>query len=252
MKNIYIVTGASRGIGEAIAKELVHADNHLICCSRTKNDSLVNLAADNNCRMDYYELDLSDTSLVINYFTDIFKELEWNKAENVVLINNAGLLEPVARTEDSDPHLISRHITVNLSSLMIISSLFINAGKQFNTGKEIINISSGAAYNPYPGWGSYCASKAGALMFAKVLAVEQKDAENPVKVVSVAPGVVETSMQETIRSKTTRDFPNIDKFIKLKQENKLFEPAFVAKKVAGSILHNDKIKQGAEIDIREY
>lgn len=89
-------------------------------------------------------------------------------------------------------------------------------------------------------------------MFARVLAQEQNDADHPVKVISMAPGVVETTMQEKIRSKTAREFPNIDKFIKLKEENKLFDPAFVAQKVVGSVLHNPEIKQGEEIDIREY
>jgi len=166
------------------------------------------------------------------------------------LINNAGMLEPVAKSEDSDPYLMSAHITVNLTSLMLISSEFIKAGKNYPAEKEILNISSGAAYSPYPGWSSYCASKAGALMFSKVLAEEQAGAEHPVKVISLAPGVVETTMQETIRSKTKNEFPNIDKFISLKKENKLYKPVFVAKKIKEEMLQNDKIKQGAEIDIR--
>ncbi len=250
MKNIYIITGASRGIGEAIANELIDKDNHLICCSRTKNNKLIEKAQAQGCQMDYYELDFADTSLVTSYFSQVFHKLDWQNAEHVALINNAGMLEPVARAEDSDPHLMANHITINLTSLMLISSEYIKAGERFSTSKEILNISSGAAYNPYPGWSSYCASKAGALMFSKVLAQEQQKADYPVKIVSLAPGVVETTMQETIRSKTKEEFPNIDKFIALKKDNKLYEPAFVARKIKNHILGNVNIEQGGEIDIR--
>lgn len=252
MKNIYIITGASRGIGEAIATELIDKDNHLFCCSRTKNNELIEKAQAEGCQLDYYELDFADTSLVISYFSQVFHKLDWQNAKHVALINNAGMLEPVARAEDSDPHLMASHITVNLTSLMLISSAFIKAGERFAVDKEILNISSGAAYNPYPGWSSYCASKAGALMFSKVLAQEQQEAEHPVKVISLAPGVVETTMQETIRSKTKEAFPNIDKFIALKKENKLYTPGFVAKKISRHILNNPDIGQGEEIDIRSY
>lgn len=250
MKNIYIITGASRGIGEAIANELISKENHLICCSRTKNDFLLHKAEQAGCKLDYYELDFADTSLVNSQFSEIFHNIDWENIERISLVNNAGMLEPVARAEDSDPYLMSAHITVNLTSLMLISSEFIKAGKNYPAEKEILNISSGAAYSPYPGWSSYCASKAGALMFSKVLAEEQAEAEYPVKVISLAPGVVETTMQETIRSKTKNEFPNIDKFILLKKENKLYKPVFVAKKIKEEVLQNGKIKQGTEIDIR--
>lgn len=250
MKNVFIITGASRGIGAAIANELIDPSNHLICSSRTKNNPLIEKAEQKGCTVDYYELDFSDSSLVTTQFSGIFHTVDWENAKSVTLINNAGMLEPVARAEDSDPYAMTDHITVNLTSLMLISSGFINAGKSHKVPKVILNISSGAAYNPYRGWSSYCASKAGALMFSRVLAEEQKDADNPVKVISLAPGVVETSMQKTIRSKSPEEFPNIDKFISLKKENKLYDPDFVARKIKEEIIHNDKIKQGEELDIR--
>ncbi|MCF8231069.1 MAG: (S)-benzoin forming benzil reductase [Bacteroidales bacterium] len=250
MKNVFIITGASRGIGAAIADELIDPANHLICSSRTKNKSLVEKAEQKGCTIDYYELDFADSSLVTTQFSGIFRTIDWENAKSVSLINNAGMLEPVARAEDSDPWAMVDHITVNLTSLMLISSGFIHAGKSHKVPKTILNISSGAAYNPYRGWSSYCTSKAGALMFSRVLAEEQKEAENPVKVISLAPGVVETSMQETIRSKSAEEFPNIDKFISLKKENKLYDPAFVARKIREEIIYNDRIRQGDEIDIR--
>ncbi|MCF8309641.1 MAG: (S)-benzoin forming benzil reductase [Bacteroidales bacterium] len=250
MKNVFIITGASRGIGAATAHELIDPANHLICCSRTKNNALIEKAEQKGCTVDYYELDFADSSLVTTQFSGIFHTIDWENVRSVTLINNAGMLEPVARAEDSDPYAIADHITVNLTSLMLISSGFIKAGKAHKVPKEILNISSGAAYNPYRGWSSYCASKAGALMFSRVLAEEQAEAENPVKVISLAPGVVETTMQETIRGKTKEEFPNLDKFISLKKENKLYDPAFVARKIREEIIHNNKIKQGEELDIR--
>ena len=90
----------------------------------------------------------------------------------------------------------------------------------------LINVSSGAAWNPYEGWGAYCAGKAGVERLTEVVAAEEAD--SGLRAYSVAPGVVDTAMQERIRSSNSEDFPDIDRFIEMKQANSFNTPEFVA------------------------
>lgn len=89
-------------------------------------------------------------------------------------------------------------------------------------------------------------------MFSKVLAEEQQSAMHPAKVISLAPGVVETGMQRTIRSKNKDQFPNIDKFIELKEKDILSNAKNVGETIVNTILDNHKIKNGEEIDLRTF
>ena len=92
---------------------------------------------------------------------------------------------------------------------------------------QAINISSGAARKPYPGWAVYCASKAALDRYSEVLQVEAPFAQ----IASIAPGVLDTAMQADIRQSTAEDFPNIQRFIDLHAEQVLSSPLAVAKQI---------------------
>jgi len=251
MKNLYIITGTSRGIGEAIAKSLADGNNKVIGISRSANPELEALFHKNVSEFTHWTIDLSETDKVEKIFEDKLHSLNGQQYQQVVLINNAGLLEPIDKVIRTRGEEVIKHINVNLTSLMLLSASFLRHFEDHDR-KEIVSISSGAAYHPYPGWGSYCASKAGSLMFSKVLAEEQKSAKHPAKVISLAPGVVETDMQKTIRSKDDTQFPNLDKFIELKEKGLLSTTEKVGITIANTIVNNAKIENGAEIDLRTY
>lgn len=251
MKKLFIITGTSRGIGEAIAESLTEEKNHVIGLSRTENKPLKDKFGQAGATFDFWPIDLSDVEGAEAAFEEHLRKLTAEQYESVTLINNAGLLEPIDQIANTKAADVVKHMNVNLTSLMVITASFVRHFKN-HPKKEIISISSGAAYNPYTGWGSYCASKAGSLMFSKVLAEEQKSVKHPAKVVSLAPGVVETDMQRTIRSKNKVQFPNIDKFIELKEKGILSSAKQVGKTIAGAILDNPRIKNGEEIDLRTF
>lgn len=250
MKKLFIITGTSRGIGEAIAESLTEEKNHVIGISRTENKSLKEKLDHSGAVFNFWPIDLSDVEGAEVAFEKNLQNLD-AQYESVTLINNAGLLEPIDQIINTKASGVVKHMNVNLTSLMVLTASFV---RHFNKHpkKEIVSISSGAAYNPYTGWGSYCASKAGSLMFSKVLAEEQQSAMHPAKVISLAPGVVETGMQRTIRSKNKDQFPNIDKFIELKEKDILSNAKNVGETIVNTILDNHKIKNGEEIDLRTF
>ncbi len=246
----FIITGASKGLGEGIALALLDEDHHLFCISRSENKDLKKLAVARNCKLDFHLFDLAVSMDIDSLAELIFTDIDKSKAEGVYLINNAGLIDPVKRVEDCSAEAVDMHMRVNLIAPMLLSSAFIKHTAGIRAEKRILNISSGAASNPYYGWSCYCTGKAGIEMFGRCITVEQEDEDYPVQTMSVAPGVIDTGMQETIRSTNERDFINREKFVDLKESGQLVPPGMAGKKLAGLLL-SPKFRDGQAIDIRD-
>src|SRR5690606_34916722 len=127
-------------------------------------------------------------------------------AKSFTLINNAGTVEPIGLIGTVEEMKIGQALAVNLTAPMILSNAFISVLESFQGRKRIVNISSGAGRNPYEGWGVYCTTKAGLDHFSRVVSLEQEKAKYPVDIISIAPGIIDTGMQETIRSSNADDF----------------------------------------------
>ncbi len=246
----FIITGASRGLGEGLAMELLGEQHHLLCISRSESDSLKKMASAKNVPLDFFLYDLADTQGIPGLMDQIFQKVDKQEAEGIYLVNNAGLIQPVNRVEECPPEETEKHLRVNLLAPMLLSSAFIKHIQGWDTEKRILNISSGAAQNPYYGWSCYCTGKAGLDMFGRCISEEQKEEEHPVKTMSVAPGIIDTKMQTTIRSATEREFVHRDKFVSLKETGQLVPPALAGKKLAHLLL-SDNFRDGEVIDIRE-
>lgn len=250
----FLITGVSRGIGEAIARKLLLQGNVIFCASRTMNEDLVETASSLNIPMYYLEADLTDSLNCEKFILNAFEKILPGSAKSIVLINNAGMLEPISRIENTDVVQMEQHIKLNLVSPAILSSAFIRLTKDYNVPKAILNISSGAAHYPYAGWSAYCASKAGLDMLTRTIGVEQDSAVSPVKVFSLAPGIVNTAMQTLIRQADIQNFADKNKFVQLHDEGKLSDPAEVASIICKAILNPD-IPQGSNLTIdqlKEY
>lgn len=218
--DIYIITGASKGIGLALGKQLLQNNHQLICIARTKNVALEKLAKEEKCPLLYIEQDLAQTNELPTLMDQIFQAIP-DDFESITLINNAGIVEPIGKVESHSLEAIANSITVNLTAPMILTSMFINRLENQPVVKKIINISSGAGRHPYSGWGCYCAGKAGLDHFTRVVSEEQANKENGTKIISIAPGIIDTGMQEKIRSVKVDDFELVDKFIGYKENNQL-------------------------------
>lgn len=247
----FIITGASRGLGESLVKALITKGNFIYCISRNKNESLIKLAAENHVGLEYITFDLSQVGKLDSLMHGIFSKIDDSNMESLVLINNAGILAPIKPTELCSSEEIITNTHINMTAPMILSSSFISHASHIKANKQIINISSGAGKKPYYGWSSYCSAKAGLDHFTRCIGVEQSVKENSVRIISISPGVVDTQMQQEIRTTPREHFQDIDRFISLKEDGKLQDPDAVARRVL-DLIHNDEIKNGEIIDIRQF
>jgi NAD(P)-dependent dehydrogenase (short-subunit alcohol dehydrogenase family) len=119
-----------------------------------------------------------------------------------ILVNNAGMLWPLEETADADLDEWAYNVQVNLVGPFFMVRTVLPLMQHQNYGR-IVNVSSGAAARPIPGWGAYCASKAGLDMFTKVAALEV--AKYNITVNALYPGLVDTEMQAAIRSVDTSE-----------------------------------------------
>lgn len=248
--NYIIITGTSRGLGEAFAKRLISKENYLFCISRTQNQSIIDLAKKKNAQLHYFELDLTRLGQIESLMEDIASIIK-DTPKSITLINNAGTVSPTRPIEKCESNEITENISLNLIAPMILTSEFIKLFEKYQTEKRIINISSGAGKKPYYGWSSYSTAKAGLDMFTKAVAIEQENQQNPVKIISIAPGVIDTQMQEEIRKLSINDFSNVDRFIEMKEKGQLLTADFVAERIL-AILDNENWQNGDVIDVRDF
>jgi benzil reductase ((S)-benzoin forming) len=219
MKNLYIVTGSHSGLGKSIVSQLL----------QDKNNTVIGISRHNeieHSQFQFISLDLSNIEKV-----KTFSFPDYSHFENIVLINNAGILGEITTLEKVSIDALDAVISVNYTAVMILSTLFIKAYQDAKIQKTIITISSGAATSAYPSWANYCASKAAIEMLMKCIVEEQKNKENPISAFAIAPGVVDTNMQLQIRSTDIQDFEFKPKFIDLYEEGKLYKPEDVAERI---------------------
>jgi len=227
--NYYFITGTSSGIGKAIVQELLkYSDNRITGISRT------NTLTDK--QFEHITLDLSNADATASFN---FKELK--NAKKIVLINNAGTLGAIAHIGQQQNSNIQNAIQVNFTSAAILMNQFIKKYQDVNCEKVIVNLSSGAATSPYDGWANYCSTKAALNMFTQVIDKEQCSKTHPIKCFAIAPGVVDTIMQDTIRKSDAEQFSKIDKFVNLKKNNQLYKAQDVARKMVTMINNTESI-----------
>ncbi len=246
----YIVTGASRGLGKAITAKLCRNNHTLFCISRKTDNELINMADRNHCDLRTFEVDLNDMEGMEKLAPALFREIDLQHAERICLVNNAGILDPIKPIGKCSCSDIIRNMQINAIAPMVMTSEFIRMTEGFSGKRTVINISSGAGRNPYYGWGCYCSSKTAIDMFTKCIGVEQLHQDNPVRVISFAPGIMDTDMQKQIRESEEGDFEQVDRFRKFKEEGKLKPPDYVAEKVI-ELINHEEIKSGTLIDIKE-
>lgn len=245
----YIITGTSKGLGEAIARNLLEDDHHLFCISRKKNNQLIEKAYSKDVELNYYIQDLQDHNGLQYTFKEILNKIDVNKAKSITLINNAAMIHPIKRIEGCTFKEIDEHLAVNIGAPMMLTSMFINYTKKVDVIKRIINITSGAANKPFYGWSSYCSGKAALDMFTKCVAEEQKNLVNPVHILGFSPGIMDTTMQQQIRNVDEENFIRVEEFKNFKEQDQLRTPEFVAKQLI--VLMQQDVVSGSIIDIKE-
>ncbi|KDR95407.1 benzil reductase ((S)-benzoin forming) [Peptoclostridium litorale DSM 5388] len=245
-----IITGASRGLGNATAKKLIEKGYTLFCISRKQDMEIVKKAYEKNVELNYYEFDLSNVELIEGLMDDVFEKISAGEAESLYLINNASVVSPLRPISKCESGSIIKNIKVDLLAPIILISTFIRLSEKMEIQKRIVNISSGAAYGPMHGAACYCSAKAGIEMLTKCVGIEEEGKEHPVKVMSFTPGIMDTEMQREVRSSNEQDFAELKRFKNYKKKGMLTKPEIVAEKVVKLIECRD-FKQGESIDVSD-
>ena len=218
--NLYIVTGTTKGLGQALAEQIAtDPANDLVALTRAPSGPIPG-----GTRI---ELDVSDTAAIESAFDAVERHIAGKTYAKAVLVNNAGVIPPVGALDQVAAADIERNIMVNLVAPMLLMRRFLRATERVAL-RRIINISSGAARRPIFGWSAYCAAKAGLDMASRAVALEAETRGMAVEVASLAPGVIDTPMQETVRAATAEQFVDIEKFRAMKADGVLRPAADVA------------------------
>ncbi|NYT36506.1 SDR family oxidoreductase [Allopusillimonas soli] len=247
INTVAIITGASRGLGREIARQLLAPENCVITMARSHDAELVAEAAKLNAKLQPIQSDLANPAAAQRAAMQIANALP-EGAQRYLLINNAGMVDPVSLADGLDqPAAITAAFSLNVTSVMLLTAAFLKAVKPRQADSRIVNISSGAGRNATTGWGVYCATKAALDHYTNVLAAEN----HGVRVVSLAPGVVDTGMQQAIRSASPSDFPNVDRFAQMHDKGQLASPQDTAARILRYIARDDF---GSKVldDIRQY
>jgi len=243
-EHLFIITGTTRGIGRALAdRALALGDSFVIGFSRAEN--LLERTRQN------VRIDLNATGSIDEAFGAIALDFKkFGSLKQTVLINNAGVLGPIAPIIDCDTEALAGNIRVNLTAPMVLAHHFYRFSKSFPGKKWIVNITSGASRSPYYGWSAYGAAKAGLDMATRSMALEFSRIDPAFHVCAVAPGTVDTDMQAQIRRCTAEQFERVHKFIDLKTNNALFTPRQTAEDLIRLIVE-ERLENGGRYDLRE-
>ncbi len=199
---VVIITGASRGIGAAAARVFAEAGAKVALIARSGN-AIAALADQIGPAALALPCDIADWSEVE---ATIGKVLGWAGRIDV-LVNNAGVIEPIARLAEADPEAVALSYRINLLGVFHGMRAVLPAMHRQGQG-TILTVSSGAAHNPLEGWGAYCSGKAGAAMLTRAAHLEEGPAG--IRVMGLSPGTVATEMQVIIKASGVNPVSQLD------------------------------------------
>jgi NAD(P)-dependent dehydrogenase (short-subunit alcohol dehydrogenase family) len=238
-EHLFIVTGASRGMGEAIAEALLQPGHVLWCLSRGRSAELDAKARDSGASLEQWSADLGDPLPAAQRLEDALRAQPADRFASASLINNAALVAPPGPLEDASPAELSTALRVGLEAVLLLSAAFVRGTDAWRAERKLLNISSGLGRRAMAGAAGYCAVKAGMDHFSRAMALEQAEQTNGVKVVSLAPGVIDTGMQQQLRNADPQRFPERERFANLKSQGLLDSPAQAAAKVVAYLRRAD-------------
>lgn len=224
---VAIVTGGGRGLGRAIAEELAALDAAVVVASRNapELDEVVRAIKKAGGRALAQTADVSDDRQV----QELVLATERWVGPASILVNNAGMVEPLEPLARTDPAIWLRSISINVGGTYLPTRAVLPGMVERGFGR-VVNISSGAARRASAGWTAYSAAKAGIEQLTRSLALELE--ASGVTACSFDPGPVDTEMQERLRRASAADFPRSDEYRTLQREGRLRSPKDAARVVA--------------------
>ncbi len=218
-----LVSGHSRGLGEALAQELTGRGIAVLGLARA--------ALAPHPLLTQVSIDLADTAALAAWLAGPALGEFFHDCSTALLLNNAGTVQPVGALDLQDPARVAQAVGLNVAAPLMLASGLARAAA--HAERRIVHISSGAGSSAYPGWSVYCATKAALDHHARAVA---QDGLAGLRICSLAPGVIDTAMQAEIRATPLAQFPIRARFVDMKRSGQLATPAHCARAVVDYLL----------------
>lgn len=235
-RHLVILTGASRGMGRAMARQLLTPDRVLLCVSRSTDEALSQQATACGAHLEQWAQDLADTDESGERLERWLHSLHAPGLLSAILINNAGVIPTISPLGDCPSHELARALRVGLEAPMVLTGVFLRVtqgwvAQGWRGPRKVLNVSSGLGRRAMASQAPYCAAKAGMDHFTRCVALEEAGRPHGARVVSLAPGVVDTDMQVQLRGADPARFPDLARFQGLQSGGMLSSPDEAARAV---------------------
>jgi benzil reductase ((S)-benzoin forming) len=236
--HLTIITGASRGMGLALAQQLAVPGHTLLCLSRHTNAALDQQAKEQGISLTQWATDLDDAASAAQQLAAWLagKALSFDSA---TLVNNAGMIPAIAPLSEVPASDICTAMRVGVEAPMLLTSAFLQATARWAVPKKVLNISSGLGRRAMASQASYCAAKAAMDQFTRCLALEEALKPHGAKVCSLAPGVIDTDMQVQLRAAPDAAFPDKAAFVGMQTSGALTSPQEAAGRLIAYLARAD-------------
>ncbi|MFC5519577.1 SDR family NAD(P)-dependent oxidoreductase [Polaromonas jejuensis] len=238
-QHLFILTGASRGMGLAMARQLLTPGHTVLCISRSTQQALAEHAGQTGATLLQWSHDLADSAALGAKLEGWLQDQDGKAWAGAALINNAGVIPRIVPLSDADASDLARALRVGLEAPMQLTSAFLRATDSWPAPRKVLNISSGLGRRPMASQAAYCAVKAGMDHFTRCLALEEALKPRGARVCSLAPGVIDTGMQLQLRSADEAAFPDRENFARLKSAGQLTSPEDAASRVLAYLARAD-------------
>lgn len=248
--HLYIITGASRGMGLAMARQLLQPGNTVLCISRSSNETLAVQAKQAGVNLLQWTQNLALGAATCARLEQWLREQAGNTFSSAILINNAGVIPRIGPLSEADADDLSNAMRVGLEAPMQLTGAFLRATSNWPGQRRVLNISSGLGRRAMASQAAYCAAKAGMDHFTRCVALEEALKTNGAKLCSLAPGVIDTGMQEQLRAADSHAFPDQSSFLNLKTSGSLASPEEAASRILSFLVRPD-FGTNAVADVRD-
>ena len=234
---LVFISGASSGIGQALAHTAPWPEARILNISRRKASGCENFLAD-----------LADPDSWPEVAALMTHEVSAFEGRRIVFAHSAGSLDPIGFAGEVEAVSYARQVLLNAAAPQVLGDAFLRAVRGHPADCTLLMIGSGAAQSVYEGWSAYCGGKAAVDHWVRTVGVEQAR-RGGCRVLSISPGIIATAMQEQIRATEAQDFPEVERFRQLHAEGELREPEEVARDLWAAV--EGDLATGSVIDLRD-
>ena len=222
--HLTILTGASRGLGHAVAQQLLARGHTVLALSRRAPELSVPLGA----ALLHWAVDLAQAAPVAERLQAWLVTQHSSRLASATLINNAGVVSQLAPLSGVATNDLVNALRVGLEAPTLLTAVFLRATEGWTLPRKVVLVSSGLGRRAMAGSASYCAAKAGLDHLARAVTLEEAVKPHGARIVSLAPGIIDTEMQVQLRAADATLFPERARFVELKATGQLDSPATAA------------------------